>query len=65
MIGQIFSALIFIISLWLIFSEKLNRTITGLAGAALMLGLGKYWASMMKLRRSLPSISTPWACSSA
>jgi len=41
MIIQIITTLIFLISLWLIFSERLNRTITGLLGAALMVGLGK------------------------
>jgi len=42
MTAQILSSLIFMASLWLIFSEKLNRTITGLAGAALMVGVGKW-----------------------
>lgn len=41
MIAQVFAALIFLASLWLIFSEKLNRTITGFMGAMLMIGLGK------------------------
>jgi Na+/H+ antiporter NhaD/arsenite permease-like protein len=41
MITQVVTALIFLTSLWLIFSEKLNRTITGLLGAVLMIGLGK------------------------
>jgi len=41
MIAQILASLIFLASLWLIFSEKLNRTITGFLGAALMVGLGK------------------------
>ncbi len=41
MLTQILTTLIFLISLWLIFSEKLNRTITGLLGAALMVSLGK------------------------
>ena len=41
MINQVATALIFITSLWLIFSEKLNRTITGLLGAVMMIGLGK------------------------
>jgi len=35
------SSLIFLISLVLIFSEKLNRSITAIAGATLMVGLGK------------------------
>ncbi len=37
----IISSLIFVISLWLIFSEKLNRTITGFGGAFLMVAAGK------------------------
>ncbi len=41
MIAQILASLIFLASLWLIFSEKLNRTIVGLLGAVLMVGLGK------------------------
>jgi len=40
-LAQILALLIFLASLWLIFSEKLNRTITGFAGAALMVSLGK------------------------
>jgi Na+/H+ antiporter NhaD/arsenite permease-like protein len=40
-IAQIITVLIFIFSLWLIFSEQLNRTIVGMAGAVLMIGLGK------------------------
>ena len=41
MMPQILTSLIFLASLWLIFSEKLNRTIVGLLGAVLMIGLGK------------------------
>lgn len=41
MTAQIFSVLIFLASLWLIFSEKLNRTIVGFVGAMLTLTLGK------------------------
>lgn len=41
MIAQIVSSLIFFGCLWLIFSEKLNRTITGFLGATLMVGIGK------------------------
>jgi Na+/H+ antiporter NhaD/arsenite permease-like protein len=41
MIAQILASLIFLLSLWLIFSEKLNRTIAGFLGAGLMMGLGK------------------------
>lgn len=40
MIPGILSSLIFIVTLYLIFSEKLNRTIASLAGAVLMVGLG-------------------------
>ena len=36
----IISSLIFAVCLWLIFSEKLNRTITGFAGAFLMVAVG-------------------------
>ncbi len=42
MTPQILSSLIFLFSLYLIFSEKLNRTITGLLGASLILLLGKF-----------------------
>ncbi len=41
MIAPLVSTLVFLVSLWLIFSEKLNRTIVGIAGAAVMVGLGK------------------------
>ncbi len=41
MIAALISTLVFLVSLWLIFSEKLNRTIVGIAGAAVMVGLGK------------------------
>ncbi|HQL39643.1 MAG TPA: SLC13 family permease, partial [Anaerolineaceae bacterium] len=41
MIAQLLSALIFLVSLWLILSEKVNRTIIGLFGAVLMVTLGK------------------------
>jgi len=41
MMAQILAVLIFLGSLWLIFSEKLNRTIVGLLGAAVMVSLGK------------------------
>lgn len=40
MIPGIVSGLIFVVSLYLIFAEKLNRTITGIAGAAAMVGAG-------------------------
>jgi Na+/H+ antiporter NhaD/arsenite permease-like protein len=39
--AQILTTLIFLGSLYLIFSEKLNRTIVGLLGAFLTVGLGK------------------------
>lgn len=42
MIPQILTSFIFLASLWLIFSEKLNRTIVGLLGAVLMIGFGKF-----------------------
>ena len=41
MIPQVLTAAIFLASLWLIFSEKLNRTITALAAAVLMVVLGR------------------------
>jgi Na+/H+ antiporter NhaD/arsenite permease-like protein len=41
MLAAILSGLIFVASLALIFSEKLNRTIVAMAGAILMVGLGK------------------------
>ncbi|MBE0698514.1 MAG: ArsB/NhaD family transporter [Anaerolineaceae bacterium] len=41
MLPLILSSLIFAACLGIIFSEKLNRTITALAGASLMIGLGK------------------------
>lgn len=40
-LAAILASLTFLVSLWLIFSEKLNRTITGIAGAVLIVGLGK------------------------
>jgi Na+/H+ antiporter NhaD/arsenite permease-like protein len=39
--AQLLTILIFVGCLWLIFSEKLNRTIVGILGAALIVGLGK------------------------
>jgi len=41
MIPGLVSALVFIASLYLIFSEKLNRTITAIAGAIVMVGAGR------------------------
>jgi len=41
MISAILSSLIFIVSLVLIFSEKINRSIAGIAGGVLMVGVGK------------------------
>jgi Na+/H+ antiporter NhaD/arsenite permease-like protein len=43
MIGEIIASLVFLVSLWLIFSEKLNRSITGMAIAVLMIGLGRFF----------------------
>ncbi|HEU0293339.1 MAG TPA: SLC13 family permease [Anaerolineales bacterium] len=40
-LGAILSTIIFFVSLVLIFSEKINRSITAIASAALMVGLGK------------------------
>jgi Na+/H+ antiporter NhaD/arsenite permease-like protein len=40
-LAAILTSLIFLLSLWLIFSERLNRTITSIAGAGLMVILGK------------------------
>ena len=40
-LAAVLSSLIFLVSLGLIFSEKINRTIVGIAGAALMVALGK------------------------
>jgi len=40
MTGTVLSTLLFLASLGLIFSEKLNRTIVAFAGAVLMVGLG-------------------------
>ena len=41
LLSAILSSLIFIISLVLIFSEKMNRSIAGIAGAVFMVGAGK------------------------
>jgi Na+/H+ antiporter NhaD/arsenite permease-like protein len=41
MLVTILTSVIFLVSLVLIFTEKINRTIVGIAGAALMVGLGK------------------------
>lgn len=40
MTAMIVSSVIFIVALTLIFTEKMNRSITGIAGAALMVGVG-------------------------
>src|SRR3989338_6786600 len=40
MIPGLLSTLVFAVSLYLVFSEKLNRTITAIVGAALMVGVG-------------------------
>ncbi len=44
LISAILSSLIFITTLVLIFSEKLNRSIAGIAGAVFMVGVGKILA---------------------
>jgi Na+/H+ antiporter NhaD/arsenite permease-like protein len=41
MTAAILTGLIFALSLWLIFTEKINRTIAAIAGAVLIVGLGK------------------------
>jgi Na+/H+ antiporter NhaD/arsenite permease-like protein len=41
MTAAILTGLIFAVSLWLIFTEKINRTIAAIAGAVLIVGLGK------------------------
>ena len=41
MIAAILISLVFVISLWLIFTEKINRTIAAIAGAVLIVGIGK------------------------
>ena len=40
MTAMIVSSVIFVVALTLIFTEKMNRSITGIAGAALMVGIG-------------------------
>jgi Na+/H+ antiporter NhaD/arsenite permease-like protein len=45
MIARAAATAVFVVSLWLIFSERLNRTIVAIAGAALMVGLGKLFGS--------------------
>ena len=40
MIPGLLSTLVFAVSLYLVFSEKLNRTITAIVGAAVMVGVG-------------------------
>ena len=40
MTAMIVASIIFVIALFLIFTEKMNRSITGIAGAALMVGVG-------------------------
>ena len=39
-IAMVVSSVIFVVALVLIFTEKMNRSITGIAGAALMVGVG-------------------------
>jgi Na+/H+ antiporter NhaD/arsenite permease-like protein len=45
MITGLVQTAIFAISLWLIFSERLNRTIVAVAGATAMVGVGKLFGS--------------------
>lgn len=45
MINGIIETTIFIICLWLIFSERLNRTIVAIAGATVMVGIGKLFGT--------------------
>lgn len=45
MIAAFAAIAVFVVSLWLILSERLNRTIVAIAGAALMVGLGKLLGS--------------------
>jgi len=40
MTAMVVSSVIFVVALILIFTEKMNRSITGIAGAALMVGIG-------------------------
>ena len=40
MTAMIISSVIFVVALTLIFAEKMNRSITGIAGAALMVVVG-------------------------
>ncbi|MFZ6027504.1 MAG: ArsB/NhaD family transporter [Chloroflexota bacterium] len=42
MSAQILTTIVFLVCLWLILSEKLNRTITGFVGAVLTVGIGKW-----------------------
>ncbi len=41
MIAQILTSVVFFVCLWLIFSERLDRTITSIVGATVILGLGR------------------------
>lgn len=41
MIAQILTSLVFLVCLWLIFSERLDRTIASIVGATIILGLGR------------------------
>lgn len=45
MINGIIETAIFVICLWLIFSERLNRTIVAIAGATVMVGIGKLFGT--------------------
>ena len=45
MINGIIETAIFVVCLWLIFSERLNRTIVAIAGATVMVGIGKLFGT--------------------
>jgi Na+/H+ antiporter NhaD/arsenite permease-like protein len=62
MIMGILAGLIFVASLWLIFSEKLNRTITAVAGAALMVGLGKLFGFYSETQAIEAIDFNTWPC---
>lgn len=55
MLSIIVSSFIFVVSLGLIFSEKLNRTITGFLGAFLMVAAGK-WIGFYSEEQAIASI---------
>ena len=65
MSGIIVSIIVFIGSLALIFSEKINRTIVGIAGVALMVGLGKLFGFFTEEQAIASVDSTQSGCCSA